>query len=542
MWTDNWDGKTIGKALAEAARRFGPKEAMVFPNGAMTFLELLETSSLVARGFLNLGVQRGDMVAVWMAGYAEWAYLYYGLLRIGAVLVPVNTRYKPAEIADVLRRSKAKALLFKDEAAGGKNYRAILEELCPELENFLPGQLASRRLPHLKNVIAVSEKQIPGCHSFKELLDSGAGVPEARLRAAEDQVQSEDVALLQFTSGTTAVPKGVLLFHSAMLRSAYYGGRSLKISEQDCWFSPQPFFHVGGSITVMLAPVVSGCTVVVQPYFNPTEALRLMEEYRCTVTLGHQPHYIEYLNHPDLKKRKLCLQKGLIFASPEVNQRVYKELGMTGLMSPYGLTETHAFGTRCDIEDPLEKRLTTVGRPQYGVEMSIRSASGDRVLPQGEPGEVCFRSWGIMKGYYEDPQKTAEVLDAEGWFRTGDVGVVDAEGYLRLIGRIKDMIRVGGENFAAAEVEAYLLNHPGVKQAAVVGAPDARLGETCSAFIEVKQGSHIEEVEIREYCGRGLASFKVPSKILFVNEWPMSGTGKIQKYILKESLSGKEKK
>ena len=240
--------------------------------------------------------------------------------------------------------------------------------------------------------------------------------------------------------------------------------------------------------------------------------------------------------------RKLYLQKGLIFASAEVNQRVYKEMGMKGLISPYGLTETHAFGTRCDIEDPLEKRLTTVGRPQYGVEMAIRSSNGGRAVPQGEPGEVCFRSWGIMKGYYEDPQKTAEVLDADGWLRTGDVGVVDAEGYLRLIGRIKDMIRVGGENFAAAEVEAYLLNHPGVKQAAVVGAPDPRLGETCAAFIEPKPGSRIAEMEIVEYCRRGLASFKVPSKVLFVSEWPMSGTGKIQKYVLKESLSGKEMK
>jgi len=354
MWSDSWDGKTIGKALADAAKRFGKKEAMVFQDGAMTFLQLMETSSLVARSFLNLGVRRGDMVAVWMAGYAEWAYLYYGLLRIGAVLVPVNTRYKPAEIEDVLRRSKAKALVFKEEAAGGKDYRAILNEICPELEKSLPGHITSNRLSHLKSVIAVSEKDIPGCHSFQEFLDAGTGVPELELRAAEDQVQSEDVALLQFTSGTTAVPKGVLLFHLAMLRSAYYGGRSLKLSEQDCLFSPQPFFHVGGSITVMLAPVVSGCTVVVQPYFNLTDALRLMEEYRCTVTLGHQPHYIEYRNHPDLRTRKLYLQKGLIFASAEVNQRVYKEMGMKGLISPYGLTETHAFGTRCDIEDPLE--------------------------------------------------------------------------------------------------------------------------------------------------------------------------------------------
>lgn len=537
MWTDHWAGQTIGGALAQAVRRYGEREAMIFDNGALTFQQLLETSGLVARSFLSLGVRRGDMVAVWMAGYAEWAYLYYGLLRIGAIIVPVNTRYKPKEVEYVLNKSRAGTLVFKEEQAGNKDYSAVLKEICPELEGSIPGAISSKGLPYLRQVIAISERNLPGCRSFSESLEGGKKVPEEKLREAEAMVQSEDVALVQFTSGTTAFPKGALLFHVGMLRGCYYSGQSLKLSEQDRIFSAQPFYHVGGSISIMLAPLVWGCTVIVQSYFEPTGALRLMEKHRCTALLGHQPHYIEYLNHPDLKHRNLCLQKGLIFASPDVNRRVHDEMGIKGLISPYGLTESHVSGTRCDIDDSLGKRLTTVGKPQPGVEMVIRSPNSKRSLPPGEPGEVCFRGWGTMKGYYDDPEKTAEAIDDEGWLHTGDLGVIDSDGYVRLIGRIKEMIRVGGENVAAADVEGFLLQHEKVKQAVVVGAPDPRLGEVCAAFVELKQNSEATEEELIHYCKAGLASFKVPRQIRFVNEWPMSGTGKIQRFLLKESLT-----
>jgi fatty-acyl-CoA synthase len=535
MWEDQWSGKTIRAALWEAATRWGNREAMVFENGTLTYRQLEESSAVMACGFLSLGIGRGDVVAIWMAGYAEWPPIYYGLARIGARMVPVNTRYKPPEVEYVLNKSKARLLIFKDEPPAKKDYKTLLYELCPEIEKGLQEQPSSR-LPHLEQVIAVADKPLPGCLSFAELQTLGAGIPKEKLADAESRVQPEDVALLQFTSGTTADPKGAMLYQVAMLRGAYYPSQPLRLSERDRYFSPQPFFHAGGSIKVMMAPIVTGCTMVVQSYFEPGEALYLMEKHQCNVTMGHQPHYIEYLNHPDLKKRKLRLDRGLIFASAEVNRRVREELGMEKLISPYGLTETHLGGTSCETDDPVEKRMNTVGRPMMGVEMIIRSPEGPDIMPQGQPGEVCFRGWCTMKGYFDDPERTAAVLDSDGWLRTGDLGVLDTEGYLRLIGRIKDMVRVGGENVAAADVEGFLLRHDKIKQAVVVGMPDQRLGEVCAAFVELKSASQATEEEVLRYCRDGLASFKAPRKIIFIDDWPMTGAGKIQRYVLRESL------
>ena len=338
MWDDKWTGKTIGAALDEAVQRYGDKVATVFHNGAVTYNQLKQTSDLVARGFLSLGIGKGDKVAIWMVGYAEWAHVYFALLRLGAVMVPVNTRYRPEEVEYVLNKSKAALLVFKEEK--NKDYLSLLRELCAragEVANFIPNE----KLPYLKKIIVSSDRRLNGCTSFDHLMKLGEDVSPEALRQAAAKVNSEDVAMIQFTSGTTAMPKGAMLFHLGMLRGAYYGCQVLKLTETDRFFSPQPFFHVGGSIKVMLAPIVSGCTMIVQPYFDAGEALELMERHRCNVLMGHQPHFIEYLNHPDLKKRKLVLEKGMIFASPEVNKRVYREMGIKKLISPYGLTETH---------------------------------------------------------------------------------------------------------------------------------------------------------------------------------------------------------
>ena len=534
MWDDKWTGKTIGAALDEAAERYGDKIATVFQNGEVTYNKLKQTADLVARGFVSLGIGKGDKVAIWMAGYAEWAYAYFALARIGAIMVPVNTRYRPEEIEYVLNKSKASILILKEEP--NKDYLNLLNELVPGAGKAA-GAIPNEKLRHLRKIVVSSEQNLIGCMSFDDLKSLGAGVPDPTLTEAACKVMSEDIAMIQFTSGTTAMPKGALLYHVAMLRGAYYGSQILKLTEVDRFFSPQPFFHVGGSIKVMLAPIVSGCTMIVQPYFDAGAALELMERHHCNVLMGHQPHFIEYLNHPDLKKRRLVLEKGMIFASPEVNKRVYDEMGIRKLISPYGLTETHIGGTACQMDDPLELRMTTVGRPMPGVEIGIRQPDGKEFLPAGEPGEVCFKGWCVTKGYFYDPQKTAEALDDEGWFRTGDLGVIGSDGYLRLVGRIKDMIRVGGENVAAADVEAILLKHDAVKQAVVVGMADDRLVEVVAVFLELKTGKSVTEEEIMNYCRQHLASFKIPRRVVFVNDWPMTGAGKIQRYVLKESLA-----
>ena len=539
MWSDKWTGKTIGNALDAAAKQYGDKTSFVFHNGEVTYNQLKQTSDLLARGFLSLGIGLGDRVAIWMAGYAEWAYVYFALARLGAIMVPVNTRYRPEEVEYVLNKSKASLLVFKEEPT--KDYLGLLKELCPGAGDVADG-LPNEKLSHLRALVVSSQRRLNGAIALDDLIARGNGVSQAALDEAAVKVTSEDVAMLQFTSGTTAMPKGAMLFQVAMLRGAHCGSQILQLTEADRFFSPQPFFHVGGSIQVMLTPIVSGCQMIVQPYFDAGQALELMERHRCNVLMGHQPHYIEYLNHPDLKKRKLVLEKGMIFASSEVNKRVYDEMGIEKLISPYGLTETHIGGTACALDDPLELRMTTVGRPMPGVEIGIRQPDGIEFLPAGEPGEVCFRGWCITKGYFDDPQKTAEALDGDGWFRTGDVGVIGSDGCLKLVGRIKDMIRVGGENVAAADVESVLLKHDAVKQAVAVGMADPRLAEVVAVFIELKTGKQATEKEIVDFCRQHLASFKVPRRVKFIQEWPMTGAGKIQRYVLKESLAQKAAK
>ncbi len=537
MWDDRWQGKTIGTALDDAARKYGDKVATEFHNGALTYNQLKQTSNLIACGFLKLGIGKGDKVAIWMAGYSEWALVYFALMRLGAIIVPVNTRYRPDEVAYVLNKSRASLLVLKEEP--NKDYLSLLRDLCPGAGGAADA-LPNEKLPYLRTIVVSSPRSSAGWLSLDALTALGAEVPESTLRQAVEKVSADDIAMIQFTSGTTAMPKGAMLYQAAMLRGAECGCLALKLTESDRFFSPQPFFHVGGSIQVMLTPVVSGCTMIVQPYFDAGEALELMERHRCNVLMGHQPHFIEYLNQPDLKKRKLMLEKGMIFASPEVNKRVHDEMGIRKLISPYGLTETHIGGTACELDDPLELRMTTVGKAMPGVEIGIRQPDGQEFVPQGQAGEVCFRGWCVTKGYYDDAQKTAEAIDETGWFRTGDLGAIGADGCLRLIGRVKDMIRVGGENVAAAEVEAVLLKHDAVKQAVAVGMPDPRLAEVVAAFVELKTGQQSNEKDLVEHCRERLASFKVPRRVILVQAWPMSGAGKIQRYLLKDSLVQRE--
>src|SRR5690349_6921334 len=436
MESDDLVGKTIGAALDAAVERYGDKVGYVFAGGELTYNRLKQTADLLARGFLGLGVTKGDKVAIWMAGYAEWAFVYFALARIHAVMEPLNTRYRTAAVQYVLNKSKASLLVFKEEP--NKDFLGLLQQLFSSSASTK--NLPNDTLPFLRTLVASSDRRIDGCLGFDQLIEAGEAVSEKELVKAAKKVSADDIAMLQFTSGTTAMPKAAMLFQSAMLRGARCGCQILQLIETDRFFSPQPFFHLGGSIQVMLTPILSGCRMIVQPYFDAGQALELMERHQCNVLMGHQPHFIEYLHHPDLKTRKLVLEKGMIFASPEVNKRVHDEMGIRRLISPYGLTETHIGGTACALDDPFEIRMTTVGRPMPGVELAIREPNDKKFLPAGQPGEVCFRGWCITKGYFDDPETTAAVLDEEGWFRTGDLGVIGEDGYLILVGRIKEMI------------------------------------------------------------------------------------------------------
>jgi acyl-CoA synthetase (AMP-forming)/AMP-acid ligase II len=526
-WIDALPDLTVGQALTGAVERFGDREVYTFaavPASRLTFREVDVSSDRVARALLASGVRRGDRIAAWMANHADFPSLYFGAMKIGALLVTLSTRYKPEELAFGLAKSRATTLFWRRERKGSTDYGDVLRAVEPE------------RMAHLRTVVDCAEPPSDGSLGLAAFLARADGVDAAQLARAEAEVRPGDPALVVYTSGTTAFPKGTMLSHVGMLRGAAESSRWLEIEANDVQFSAQPFYHSGGGLGAMLRPIVTGARLVTQPYFEPGDALAAMEAEGVTVLSGHQPHYIEYMNHPTLPQRRLRVERALVIAPPEIFVMVRDKLGITGLTSGYGMTETHMYGTACSLDDPEEVRFNTNGRPNTGVEVEIRDPEDGTRLPGGTPGEIFLRVPHPMIGYFDEPALTAEAIDAGGWYRTGDKGVLRPDGNLCLLGRVRDMIRVGGENLSGAEVEAVLLEHAAIKQAAAVAAPDARLGEVVVAFVELKAGASAAADEIVAHCRTKLAHFKVPTAVHFVNEWPISGAGKLQKRLLLERI------
>jgi acyl-CoA synthetase (AMP-forming)/AMP-acid ligase II len=515
---------TIGAALAAAVERFGDREAFVFDDRRQSFRDAERASDAVARALLACGVRRGTHVAVWLANYPEWTALYFGILKIGAVLVPLSTRYRPDELTFGLEKVRAPLLFFKRERKGRTDYGEVWNEVRP-------------RVPRVERIVDLADPPLQGTEGYAAFLARGERVSDNELAAAMEDVRPSDVAIVMYTSGTTSFPKGACLSHAGTLYSALTTSRILGLSERDTFFTLQPMYHSGGALGVPLRPLVTGCRVVTQAYFEPGAALDAMEREGATVLSGHQPHYVEYMNHPTLPQRRLALERAMIIGPPEMFWMVSEKLGIPGLISGYGMTETNLVGTANGLDDPQEVRFNTVGRPVEGVELEIRDPDDLTVLPPGDEGEIFLRVPQPMLGYFEEPELTAEVLDADGWYRTGDRGVIRADGNLCLLGRVRDMIRVGGENLSGAEVEAVLMQHPAVKQAAAVAAPDPRLGEVVIAFVETKTGAAASADDLLAYCRERLAHFKVPRRVHFVTEWPLTGSGKIQKRLLAEPVA-----
>jgi acyl-CoA synthetase (AMP-forming)/AMP-acid ligase II len=529
--------QTIGQALSAAVARYGEREAFTYADRRLSFDDVDAESDKVARALLASGVKRGDYVAVWMANHSPWPSLYFGALKIGAILVPLNTRSRPDELDFALVNSKAKLFLFKRETKGRTDYGDVLLDVLPELKQTQSGALHAKKFPELRTVVDIADPPMDGTLSFAAFLARGESVPAADLAAAERAVQPRDEAAIVYTSGTTSAPKGTQLYHEGMLHSVRWSDACIALGPNDVYFSLQPVYHSGGAIGAMLRPIVDGCRLVTQPYFDPGDALAVLEAEGVTVMSGLQPHWVEYLNHPSLPERKLKVERAFVMAPPELLWTIYEKMGIEGLVTGYCMTETHLYGTNTTLADSREVRYNTNGRPNPDVDVEIRDPDDGTVLGCEEPGEIFMRVPHPMIGYLGEPQLTADVLGPDGWYRTGDNGVIRADGNLILLGRVRDMIRVGGENLSGAEVEAVLGAHPAVKQTAVVPAPDPRLGEIVVAFVEVKPDAHVTEAELIEYCRARLSSYKVPRAVHFVTAWPMTGSGKVQKRSLLGTLA-----
>ena len=525
-----WDRTTLPQALQRCVSKWGERELLVFAGERIRINMFAQEVTRLAHGLRALGVRQGENVAVWLANVKEYAVVEFALAALGAAMVPINIRYKKEELQYALRQSDSRALLFCPSLLK-TDCIAMLREICPELTQGAGGLPHSKTLPKLRDLILVGSASA-GMRSFSDVLCLGGASPACE----EDEVRADSVLVLQYTSGTTAFPKAAMLTQGQSLRNAFQMAKRAGFDEEDRLLSAMPMFHVGGSVCALLGAITVGYRLHTGSSFDAGETLRLIEEEKITAYAGLEPMYLAIRNHEDFPRRsRASLKKGWTAGTPAILRMVAEEIGIRNICSLYGLSE--ASPNVCIAHwqnDPYEKRIGTMGRPQPGTEVKVADPITSEPLRRGERGEICVRGWTVMKGYYNSPEETAKALDAEGWLHTGDAGFVTEDGYLVWTGRIKDMIRVGGENVSAVEVEHLLCTHPKIVAAAVVGVPDERLQEAGMAFVQLREGETATELEIVEYCRERVAVFKVPKYVRFVERFQTTGSGKIQKFHLRQ--------
>ncbi|TKI55758.1 AMP-binding protein [Brevibacillus antibioticus] len=530
---------TIGNMLDDTTSKHQEKEALVYHERGLryTFGEFQAICNQAARGFMSLGIQKGDNIAIWATNVPEWVISQFATAKMGGVLVTVNTSYRVHELEYLLRQSESTTLLLMDSYRDA-NYLSMIQEICPELHTCEPGALQSKRLPHLKNVIYLGNERQPGMFLWSDLLERAARVTEEERQARQATLSPDDVINMQYTSGTTGFPKGVMLSHVNIVNNAIKVAECQRLGLADKVCIPVPFFHCFGCVMGTLACVATGATMVPVIAFDPGVVLAVVEAERCTALYGVPTMFIAELNHPTFAERDLSsLRTGIMAGSLcpiEVMKKVVDQMGIRDITIAYGQTEASPVITQTVPEDSLERKVSTVGRLHAEVEAKIINPATGDILPPGVQGELCTRGYLVMKGYYNMPEETVKAIDHEGWLHTGDLATVDEEGYYRITGRLKDMIIRGGENIYPREVEEFLYTHPKVLDVQIVGVPDAKYGEQVLACIRVKPHETLTEDEIRDYCEGKIAHYKIPRYIQFVDEYPMTASGKIQKFKLRE--------
>lgn len=533
--------KTIGDLLDEKANQHGEREAVVYPEYGLrwTYDEFRSICNLAAKGFMKLGLSKGHHLAVWATNHPEWVVTQFATGKMGAVLITVNTNYRTRELEYLLSHSDTETLVL-EESVRGVSYVDMLMEICPELKDAKPGQLRSKRLPRLKNVILLGDRRYPGMFSWQDILEMGKEVSDEELAERQKSLDPDEVINMQYTSGTTGFPKGVMLSHYNIVNNARNVAECMNLRDDDRLLIPVPFFHCFGCVMGTLASVSVGATMVPLTRFDAGTAIEAVEREKCTGIHGVPTMFISELNHPNYKKADLSsLRKGIMAGSNcpiELMRKVTQEMGVTELTIAYGQTESSPVITQTRTDDPLEVRIETVGKPLPNVEVKIVDPETGVEVPSGVQGELCTRGYHVMKGYYKMPEATREAIDEEGWLHTGDLAVRDERGYYRITGRRKDMIIRGGENIYPRGIEEFLYTHPAIIDVQVVGVPDEKYGEIPVAFVIKKEGVSVTGEEIREYCSNQIAHFKIPEHVVFVDEYPMTANGKIQKYKLREQF------
>jgi len=539
-------GMTIGDMFDATANRYPENDALISIHQGIrwTYKELHEQVNRCARAFLAIGVKRGDRVGIWSPNRYEWTLTQFATAKIGAILVNINPAYRTHELEYALNQSEASYLVTADSFKAS-DYRSMLYELAPELKMCAEGQLKSQKLPLLKGVINLDEKQHPGMWSWKDFVELYKKVPQQTLDQVQSELQFDDPINIQYTSGTTGFPKGATLSHHNILNNGYFVTESMGFTEKDRLVIPVPLYHCFGMVMGNLGCVTHGSTMIYPGEgFDPGTVLQAVHQERATALYGVPTMFIAELGHPDFDKMDLSsLRTGIMAGSlcpTEVMKQVINKMNMKEVQIAYGMTETSPVSTQTGAADSLEKRVTTVGRTQPHLESKIVDPSTGYILPRGEIGELCTRGYSVMLKYWNNDQGTKEAIDAAGWMHTGDLASMDEEGYIKIEGRIKDMVIRGGENIYPKEVEEFLYTHPAIAEVQVTGIPDKKYGEELIAWIKLQPGAdEISDESLREFCKGKITHFKIPRYFKFVEEFPMTVTGKIQKFKMRE-ISVKE--
>jgi fatty-acyl-CoA synthase len=534
-------GMTIGEKFDQACQQYAEQDAVVsvHQNVRLSYKQLQDQVNAFACSLLQLGLEKGDRIAIWSPNCVEWTITQFAAFKAGMILVNLNPAYKSSELEYVLNKVSCKALVIAPQFKSS-NYQEILTKIAPEITQSVDKLLSSQRLPHLKHIIKIDHEQHTGIHRFADLLPQPTPAQLDQLHAIAADLQFDETINIQFTSGTTGNPKGTMLTHNNILNNGYFVGEAIHLTPQDRVCISVPLFHCFGMVMGNLACITHGSTMVYpSAVFNPLDSLKTIQQEKCTAAYGVPTMFIAILEHEQFDEFDLSsLRTGIMAGSPcprEIMQRVIDRMHMTEITICYGMTETAPVSVQSSTADSVERRVGTVGRVHPHLEIKIVDENG-KVVPRGNLGELCVRGYSVMLGYWEDMDKTQEVIDVAKWMHTGDIAEMDEEGFVKIKGRIKDMVIRGGENLFPKEIEDFLYTHPDVSDVQVIGLPDARYGEELCACIILHEHHQINEEAIRKYCAEHISHNKVPRYVRFFTEFPMTASGKAQKFKLQELM------